>query len=82
MLYTPKIVLEAHGLKRTYGSVVAVDGVSLHAAAGETVGLLGPNGAGKTTTVSIIAGLVHPDAGSVKVWPTGAVTASAASAAG
>jgi len=60
-------VLEAHGLKRTYGSVVAVDGVSLHAAAGETVGLLGPNGAGKTTTVSIIAGLVHPDAGSVKV---------------
>jgi ABC-2 type transport system ATP-binding protein len=60
-------VLEAHGLKKSYGSVIAVDGVSLHAAAGETVGLLGPNGAGKTTTVSIIAGLVQPDAGSVKV---------------
>ena len=60
-------MLEAQGLKRSYGSVVAVDGVSLHAAAGETVGLLGPNGAGKTTTVSIIAGLVHPDAGSVKI---------------
>ena len=60
-------MLEAHGLKKSYGSVVAVDGVSLHAAAGETVGLLGPNGAGKTTTVSIIAGLVQPDAGSVKV---------------
>jgi ABC-2 type transport system ATP-binding protein len=60
-------VLEAHGLKKSYGTVVAVDGVSLRAAPGETVGLLGPNGAGKTTTVSIIAGLVHPDAGSVKV---------------
>ena len=60
-------MLEAHGLKKSYGSVVAVDGVSLHAATGETVGLLGPNGAGKTTTVSIIAGLVRPDAGSVKI---------------
>ena len=46
---------------------MAVDGVSLRAAAGETVGLLGPNGAGKTTTVSIIAGLVRPDSGSVKI---------------
>ena len=50
-------MLEAKTLKKSYGSVVAVDGVSLRAAAGETIGLLGPNGAGKTTTVSIIAGL-------------------------
>jgi linearmycin/streptolysin S transport system ATP-binding protein len=60
-------MLEAHALKKSYGSVVAVDGVSLHAGAGETVGLLGPNGAGKTTTVSMIAGLVRPDSGSVKI---------------
>ncbi len=60
-------MLEAHALKKSYGNVVAVDGVSLRAGAGETVGLLGPNGAGKTTTVSMIAGLVRPDSGSVKI---------------
>jgi ABC-2 type transport system ATP-binding protein len=41
--------------------------VSLRAGKGETIGLLGPNGAGKTTTVSMIAGLVRPDAGEVKI---------------
>ena len=60
-------MLEANFLKKSYGNLVAVDGVSLRAAAGETVGLLGPNGAGKTTTVSIIAGLIRPDSGSVKI---------------
>ncbi|MGP0076051.1 MAG: ABC transporter ATP-binding protein [Bryobacteraceae bacterium] len=60
-------MLEVDHLKKSYGSVVAVDGVSLHAGAGETIGLLGPNGAGKTTTVSIIAGLVRADSGSVKI---------------
>jgi ABC-2 type transport system ATP-binding protein len=60
-------VLEVDALKKSYGSVIAVDGVSLRAAAGETVGLLGPNGAGKTTTVSMIAGLVRPDSGSVRI---------------
>jgi ABC-2 type transport system ATP-binding protein len=44
-----------------------VDGVSLRAGAGEIIGLLGPNGAGKTTTVSMIAGLVRPDSGSVRI---------------
>lgn len=60
-------MLEANSLKKSYGNIMAVDGVSLRAAAGETVGLLGPNGARKTTTVSIIAGLVLPDYGSVKI---------------
>src|SRR5262245_19105768 len=60
-------MLEARGLRKTYGSIVAVDGVSLRADAGQTIGLLGPNGAGKTTTVSIIAGLVRPDAGEVLI---------------
>ena len=60
-------MLEVKNLKKSYGKVVAVDGVNLLAGAGETVGLLGPNGAGKTTTVSIIAGLLRPDSGEVLV---------------
>ena len=60
-------MLEAIGLRKSYGDLVAVDGVSLRASKGETIGLLGPNGAGKTTTVSIIAGLVRPDAGEVRI---------------
>jgi ABC-2 type transport system ATP-binding protein len=60
-------MLEVKALKKSYGKVVAVDGVNLCASAGETVGLLGPNGAGKTTTVSIIAGLLRPDSGEVLI---------------
>ena len=60
-------MLEAEGLRKAYGAVLAVNGVSLRAGKGETVGLLGPNGAGKTTTVSMIAGLVRPDAGEVRI---------------
>ena len=60
-------MLEVRSLKKTYGALIAVNDVSFAAAAGETVGLLGPNGAGKTTTVSMIAGLVKPDAGSITI---------------
>ena len=60
-------MLEVCGLRKSYGGVTAVDGVSFRAGKGETVGLLGPNGAGKTTTVSIIAGLVRADAGEVRI---------------
>ena len=60
-------MLEVTGLRKCYGELVAVDGVSLRAGKGETIGLLGPNGAGKTTTVSIIAGLVRADAGEVRI---------------
>jgi ABC-2 type transport system ATP-binding protein len=60
-------MLEVRSIKKSYGKIVAVDGVSLRAAAGETIGLLGPNGAGKTTTVSVISGLVTPDAGEVLI---------------
>src|ERR1700728_3669954 len=62
-----KAMLVVEDLKKTYGNLVAVNGVSLRAGSGETVGLLGPNGAGKTTTVSMIAGLVRPDSGSVEI---------------
>src|SRR5215813_11165725 len=60
-------MLEARALKKSYGRVVAVDGVNLRAAAAQTIGLLGPNGAGKTTTISMIAGLLRPDSGEVLI---------------
>ncbi len=60
-------VLECHGLRRRFGDLVAVDDVSFSIEPGETYGLLGPNGAGKTTTISMIAGLLEPDAGHVAV---------------
>jgi len=60
-------VLECHGLRRSFGKLVAVDGVGFHIDPGETYGLLGPNGAGKTTTISMIAGLLERDAGEVAV---------------
>jgi len=60
-------MLEVRDLRKTYGSVAAVDGVSLDAGRGEILGLLGPNGAGKTTTVSIVAGLVRADSGRVRI---------------
>lgn len=60
-------VLECRGVRRRFGEIQAVDGVSFHVEAGETYGLLGPNGAGKTTAISMIAGLLAPDGGEVIV---------------
>jgi ABC-2 type transport system ATP-binding protein len=54
-------------LRKAYGGVVAVRGVSFEIQAGEIFGLLGPNGAGKTTTVECIVGLREPDAGELHV---------------
>jgi ABC-2 type transport system ATP-binding protein len=62
-----EVVLACRGLRKAYGDRVAVDGVSLEIARGETYGLLGPNGAGKTTTISMACGLLRPDAGEVTV---------------
>jgi ABC-2 type transport system ATP-binding protein len=59
--------VEAIGVERRFGSVQALAGVTLEVAQGEFFGLLGPNGAGKTTLISILAGLVRADRGSVKV---------------
>ncbi|EAQ00496.1 putative ABC transporter, ATP-binding subunit [Janibacter sp. HTCC2649] len=60
-------MIEVRGLRKTYGKVVAVDGIDLDVAEGEILGILGPNGSGKTTTVECIAGLRTPDAGTVRV---------------
>src|SRR5882724_10531021 len=60
-------MLEVTSLRKSYGGVLAVNGVSFRAGKGETIGLLGPNGAGKTTTVSVVAGLVQQDAGEVRI---------------
>ncbi|QCX29276.1 ABC transporter ATP-binding protein [Nocardioides jishulii] len=54
-------------LVRRFGDLTAVDDVSFRIAPGETYGLLGPNGAGKTTTISMIAGLLKADAGSITI---------------
>jgi ABC-2 type transport system ATP-binding protein len=60
-------MLNVNNLRKTFGTLVAVDNVSFALERGQLVGLLGPNGAGKTTTVSIIAGLVTPDKGDVLI---------------
>jgi ABC-2 type transport system ATP-binding protein len=60
-------VIEAISLRKSYGSRVVLDGISLRLDRGEMVGLLGPNGAGKTTTIGILAGLLQPDAGEVRI---------------
>jgi len=59
--------IEAEGLVKKYGDVVALDGLDLEVAAGTVMGLLGPNGAGKTTTVRILTTLLVPDAGRATV---------------
>ena len=61
------LALSLRGLRKTYGDVVAVDGLDLEVRPGECFGLLGPNGAGKTTTIEICEGLTEPDAGEVLV---------------
>ena len=62
-----KAVVSVVDLRKSYGAVRAVDGVSFEIAAGEVFGLLGPNGAGKTTTIEMLEGLNRPDSGSATV---------------
>jgi ABC-2 type transport system ATP-binding protein len=60
-------VIEVRDLRKTYGSLVAVDGVSFQVNDGEIFGMVGPNGAGKTTTIECVEGLREPDSGSATV---------------
>lgn len=60
-------MIEVKELRRSFGPVVAVDGISFSAEKGEVLGLLGPNGAGKTTAMRIIACFLRPDSGTASV---------------
>jgi len=63
----PELMIEAHDLRRTFGSKEAVAGISFRARHGEIFGLLGPNGAGKTTTIRLLTGQIDPSSGSAVV---------------
>jgi len=60
-------IIQVSGLRKTYGSTVAIDNVSFEVKNGEIFGLIGPNGAGKTTTMECVEGLRAPDHGTVSV---------------
>ena len=60
-------MLTLKDLRKSFGSVTAVDGLSLRIEPGEVFGLLGPNGAGKSTTIGMAVGLIRPDSGSVQL---------------
>ena len=61
------MIVEARGLRKSYGPVQAVDGLDLKVEEGEIYGLLGPNGSGKTTTILVLLGLTEPSSGEVRV---------------
>ncbi len=60
-------LVEANALHKSFGPIVAVDGISLSVDKGEVLGFLGPNGAGKSTTMKMITGFLEPDSGSSKI---------------
>jgi ABC-2 type transport system ATP-binding protein len=63
----PTAVLQVQDLTKRYGSLTAVDNLTLEVNEGEVFGLLGPNGAGKTTSINMMCGLLRPDAGRVVI---------------
>jgi ABC-2 type transport system ATP-binding protein len=65
-------MIEVHDLRKSFGSTVAVAGVSFSVRAGETFGLLGPNGAGKSTTIAMLTGALASDAGTIRLAEQGA----------
>lgn len=60
-------IVQVDGLRKTYGTTVAVEEVSFHVSEGEIFGMVGPNGAGKTTTIECVEGLRKPDQGTLRV---------------
>ncbi|MCC7032266.1 MAG: ATP-binding cassette domain-containing protein [Acidobacteria bacterium] len=66
-------MIRVEGLRKHFGAVAAVDGVSFEAPDGAVTGLLGPNGAGKTTTLRMLYGLMRPDEGRIHVDDVDAV---------
>ncbi|SFJ68196.1 ABC transporter ATP-binding protein [Cellulomonas sp. KH9] len=78
---TPAPGIEVVGLRRAFGAVRALDGADLVARAGAVTALVGPNGSGKTTLLLVLAGLLVPDSGQVRVAGHDPVTDSAAARA-
>jgi ABC-2 type transport system ATP-binding protein len=64
-------MLELRDVRKRFGTIQAVDGLSLRVEPGEVLGLLGPNGAGKTTSISIAVGLIRPDSGQAIIGASG-----------
>jgi len=64
---TARPVIEVSGIRKTYGSTVAVSEVSFEVSEGEIFGLIGPNGAGKTTTMECVEGVRRPDRGEISI---------------
>lgn len=62
-----KNLIICRGLKKSYGRKVALDGINLELGSGRIIGLLGPNGSGKTTLIKLMCGLLHPNAGEVRI---------------
>lgn len=65
---TTETIARLEGIGKRYGAVKALDGLHLDVRRGEVLALLGPNGAGKTTTISLLLGLIRPDAGRVSLF--------------
>jgi ABC-2 type transport system ATP-binding protein len=63
-----RLAVDAICVTKTFGSLVAVDDISLQVAQGEVYGVLGPNGAGKTTFLRMLFGLIRPDAGTIAIF--------------
>src|SRR2546428_11918680 len=61
------LAVATRGLRKSYGSRVALAGLDLSVPNGVVYGFLGPNGAGKTTTMRLLTGLLHPDAGTIEL---------------
>src|ERR1700749_5140680 len=61
------LAVQARGISKSFGEVVALDGVDLAIAPGEVHGLVGPNGAGKTTLLGLLLGLAEADAGELEI---------------
>jgi ABC-2 type transport system ATP-binding protein len=64
---TPRPIIKVSGIRKTYGSTVAVSDVSFEVNEGEIFGLIGPNGAGKTTTMECVEGVRRPDRGEISI---------------
>jgi ABC-2 type transport system ATP-binding protein len=78
----PDAVIEINAVTRSFGTVKAVDAVSLRVGQGQTVALLGPNGAGKSTMIALLLGLLTPDAGAVRLFGADPVVSTAAGRVG